>query len=117
MRSNKAKLVAYDNMVIHIAKTSDMYDGRGKGVDIYLCRECQKVIMTRYKDKGVTPFSMWCKCKGSLVHTDTIGEQTAKALGHKVLDWYRPSFEEFLKLSEWEQEYVLNGGLILKEND
>ena len=116
MRSCKTKL-AYDNMVKHIAETSNMYDGRGKGVDIYLCRECQKVIMTRYKDKGVTPFSMQCECKSSLVHVDTINEQTAKALGHKVLDWYRPSFEEFLKLSEWEQEHVLNGGLILKEND
>lgn len=116
MINNKAKFVAYDNMVTHIAETTDMYDGRGKGVDIYLCRECQKVILTRYKDKGVTPFSMRCECKGSLVHVDTIKEQTAKSLGHKVLDWYRPSFTEFLKLCQWEQEHVLNGGLILKRD-
>ena len=114
MRSDKTKL-AYDNMVKHIAETLNMYDGRGKGVDIYSCRECQKVILTRYKDKGVTPFPMQCECKGSLVHADTIRELTAKALGCKVLDWYRPSFEEFLKLSQWEQEHILNGGLMLNK--
>lgn len=32
-----------------------------------------------------------------------------------VMDWYRPSLEDVLKMSDGMIEHVLNGGLVLEE--
>lgn len=106
----------YDELVSGI-ETAKMFDGRNKGVDIYQCKECGFQFYTRYKDKGVTPFTVRCRnCNhGTAVHDKTITEQMASFLGVKVHNWVRPTFGQLLKLNEGAQEHVLNGGLMLED--
>ena len=106
----------YDKLVAEI-ESARMYDGRNKGVDLYQCKECGFQFYTRYKDKGVTPFTVRCRnCDhGTAVHDKTITEQMASFLGVKVHNWVRPTFGQFLKLNEGAQEHVLNGGLMLED--
>lgn len=106
----------YDELVSGI-ETAKMFDGRNKGIDIYQCKECGFQFYTRYKDKGVTPFTVRCRnCNhGTAVHDKTITEQMASFLGVKVHNWVRPTFEQLLKLSDGAIEHVLNGGLILED--
>lgn len=104
----------YEGMVNSI-EAARMYDGRGKGVDVYVCNECGAVYYTRYKDKGVTPLTIHCrKCKmGTMVHRKTIPEYAGKGL--EIHNWVRPTFEQFLKLNEGAKQHVLQGGLMLDE--
>lgn len=105
----------YDELVSGI-ETAEMFDGRNKGVDIYQCKECGFQFYTRYKDKGVTPFTVRCRnCNhGTAVHDKTISEQMASFLGVKVHNWVRPTFGQLLKLNG-AQKHVLNGGLMLED--
>lgn len=45
-----------------------IYDGRGE-YNLYECNKCNNYKVTLYKDKGVTPFIMRCKCGGDMMHT------------------------------------------------
>lgn len=107
-----------------------VYDGRGKGVDVYICSKCGAHILTRYKVLGVTPFIMNCKnCStGYADHVQTISEEVAKRLCDsgecykgKVFEWVRPSFEWLNKQRKKDRlgviEHVLNGGLVLESVD
>ena len=31
------------------------YDGRGKGIDVYVCNKCGHKFYSVYRDRGVTP--------------------------------------------------------------
>jgi hypothetical protein len=107
----------HDKLVAEIESMSG-YDGRGKGVDVYVCEKCGKQFYTRYKDKGVTPFTIRCRrevCNATMVHRTTISESQAKNEGLVVHNWVRPTFEQLLKLSEGAQEHVLDGGLMLDD--
>lgn len=106
----------YDELVAEI-ESAQMFDGRNKGVDLYQCKDCGFQFYTRYKDKGVTPFTVRCRnCDhGTAVHEKTITEQTASFMGFKVHNWVRPTFEQLLKLSDGAIEHVLNGGLMLED--
>jgi len=107
----------YDELVSSI-ETANMFDGRDKGVDVYVCEKCGSQFYTRYKDKGVTPFTIRCRrdaCAATMIHRITISEAQAKNDGLVVHNWVRPTFEQFLKLNEGAQEHVLNGGLMLEE--
>jgi hypothetical protein len=95
-----------------------IYDGRGKGIDVYICSVCHKKTLTRYKDKGVTPFIMQCPyCDGWAQHANTISEHDARifniAESYKVINWVRPPLQWLLKHKE-AVEHVLNGGLVLE---
>lgn len=99
-----------------------VYDGRGKGVDIYECEKCGSMIFTRYKDKGVTPYFMRCrKCNGDAPHTHTISEPFAEVLcyqyGYEIRNWVRPTLEQLMKMNEATQCHVLDGGLVLEEEE
>lgn len=106
----------YDELVSGI-ETVKMFDGRNKGVDVHVCKKCGKRFYTKYKDKGVTPFTIKCRhCEhGTMTHDQTISEMVANFMGFKINNWVRPTFEQFLKLSEGAQKYVLNGGLMLED--
>lgn len=105
----------YDKLVAEI-ESAQMFDGRNSGVDLYQCKDCGFQFYTRYKDKGVTPFTIRCRnCDhGTAVHEKTITEQIASFMGVKVHNWVRPTFEQLLRLSDGAIEHVLNGGLILE---
>lgn len=106
----------YDELVAGI-ETIQMFDGRGRGVDVYACKKCGKRFYTRYKDKGVTPFTIKCRhCEhGTMTHDQTISEQVANFMAFEVHNWVRPTFEQLQKLSDGAIDYVLNGGLMLED--
>lgn len=93
-----------------------MYDGRGKGVDVYECNKCGKKMFTKYVDKGVTPFCMPCECGGTMTHNETMCEvECHLRYGFKIIEkWVRPTYDQFVKLSLGQQEHVMNGGLLLE---
>lgn len=96
-----------------------MFNGRGKGVDVYICEKCGRNTLTRYKDKGATPFVMQCShCDGYAQHVETISEPEAMVLciveNIKVLNWVRPPLWWLYKHKE-AVEHVLNGGLVLEQ--
>lgn len=92
----------------------DIYDGRGT-VDRYECRKCGAMMHTTYKDKGVTPFMMACPvCQRQMQHTKTFDKETVPP-EIEVLNWYRPTVKETLKMSEAMIDHVLYGGLVLEK--
>lgn len=104
-----------------VASVEEMkvFDGRGKGVDVYVCEKCDRKILTRYKDKGVTPFVMQCShCGGPARHVSTITELRAETVcffeNTKVQNWVRPPLWWLLKHKEV-ADHVLNGGLVLEK--
>ena len=121
----------YDALINDVNnKRLDVYDGRGNGVDVYICQKCGAHILTRYKVLGVTPFVMNCRnCRtGYAEHVQTISEEVAKRLCDreecykgKVFEWVRPSFEWLNKQRKKDRlgviEHVLNGGLVLESVD
>ena len=115
MNKNELKQ-QYDKLAAEI-ESAQMFDGRNKGVDVYVCKKCGKRFYTRYKDKGVTPFTIKCRhCEhGTMMHDQTIPEQVANVMAFEVHNWVRPTYEQLLKLNEGAQEHVLNGGLMLED--
>lgn len=96
-----------------------IYDGRRKGVDVYVCEHCGQNTFTRNKDKGVTPFVIESKkCRsGYALHRQSIGDVDFEArTGLKVLSWVRPTFEQFCKADEALRGHILQGGLVLEGN-
>ena len=111
----------YKNLIDR-AESMRIYDGRNKGVDVYICEKCGKTFLTRYKDKGVTPFTIACRedeCKGTMVHKNTISEEQAKKEGLVVHNWIRPTLEQFDALVKAEKlglvDHLLQGGLMLED--
>jgi hypothetical protein len=107
----------FDKLVDGI-ESARMFDCRNKGVDIYVCEKCGTQFCTRYKDKGVTPFTLKCRrieCGATMVHRGTISEREAEINRLVVHNWVRPTFEQLLTLNAGTQEHVLKGGLILEE--
>ena len=107
----------YDNLVCRIEK-EHIYDGREKGVDVYTCEKCGAIKYTRYKDKGVTPFTIGCKCGYTMVHDKTISELKAVVEKATVHNWVRPPFKWLDKQRKKNKldviGHVLNGGLVLE---
>ena len=104
----------YNELVAQI-ESARMYDGRGKGIDVYVCSQCGKKFYTQYKDKGVTPFMMRCRenaCCGTMKHKMTISTMNKSSI--EVINWVRPTFEQLLKLDADTQQHVLQGGLVLE---
>src|SRR5690606_33264246 len=76
--------------------------------NVYTCKNGH-LTKTRDVDPGVTPFFHSCKtCREiakSSFYADTHPELKA------IQEWYRPSLEEVLKMSDGMREHVLSGGL------
>lgn len=113
----------YDQMLKDI-ETSRMFDGRGTGVDVYICEKCGERFYTQYRAKGITPFTIECRfCKAAIMsHKTTISYAKWIKLARlglisdtKLHSWVRPTYEQMIKLSPDTQQHVLNGGLVLKE--
>lgn len=107
-------IIRYRKMVAGI-ELSPIYDGRGKGVDAYVCEKCGCAVFTRYADKGVTPFSIRCReCGDFMIHRQTLSEELAKELRATVFNWYRPSLWRTILSSRGTREHVLKGGLVIE---
>lgn len=111
---NKVNIEEKYNELVKSIETKRMYDGRGT-VDRYTCDTCGHIIYTTYRDKGVTPYTMRCsRCGGTKYHDKTYDKKIVPNYV-TVMDWYRPSLEDVLKMSDGMIEHVLNGGLLLDE--
>lgn len=103
---------AYEKMCADLEKAR-IYDGRGTE-DVYECSnpQCNHIVYSTYIDKGVTPFCIVCdKCNNFMGHTNTFPTIMIPV----NIEWYRPTFEEYQKLSEAEKEHVINGGLLKRK--
>lgn len=107
----------YNNLLERI-ENAQIYDGRNKGVDVYECKLCGERFFTRYKDKGVTPFTIKCRhCDHSIAtHIETMPETMANVIGAVVHNWVRPTFEQLKQLDDGVIEHVLEGGLVLEDD-
>ena len=76
-------------------------------------RKCNNYKVTLYKDKGVTPFIMRCKCGGDMMHTKSSKQAPPSYV--KVHNWVRPSLKQTMSLSKGMRNHILNGGLILED--
>lgn len=99
-----------------------IYDGRGKGIDVYVCEECGKNALTRYADKGVTPFVIRCRnCGGDSLHRKTFsehaGQDFALSRGLTIWEWVRPPLKDLWNKNSGYVDYVLKGGLVLKRDE
>ena len=119
--NNKELTKKYNAMLANI-EAARIYDGRNKGVDVYICKECGETMYTRYKDKGVTPFTTTCRkqgCNGIMVHENTTSEREVQYNGKTVHNWVRPTLEWCEKQRKKGNmgviEHVLDGGLVLED--
>lgn len=117
----RKELIDKYNELVRDIESMPMFDGRGRGIDVYICDECGARFCTQYVDKGVTPFVIKCRsCEhGDAVHRKTLNVSQWIPLvlqGETCHDWVRPTLEQFLRLSPGAQEHVLQGGLMLKED-
>lgn len=113
---NRKELEKRYNDLVKNEESLQVYDGRGKGVDVYTCEKCCNKIYTVYVNKGVTPFCMPCpKCGGTMQHTETVPLYQIPSY-IKIAKWICPSFKKMLKGGEGMIDHVLNGGLVLENN-
>jgi hypothetical protein len=90
----------------------------------YFCKECRKVTITVDIDNGVTPMFIKCHyCYGAMANSfmynlpgclryDFSNGKIAELPAD--LEWYKPSSEEYEKLSPHEKEHIDKGGLIYR---
>jgi hypothetical protein len=113
MRKQDIAKQYYD--IVNSIEDAKMYDGRNT-VDRYICDMCGCMIHTTYKDKGVTPFTIRCpKCNGTMYHRQTFRKDTVPNWV-KVRNWYRPTLEQTLSMTDGMIQHILKGGLILEED-
>jgi hypothetical protein len=84
----------------------------------YLCDKCDKGYLTIDINEGTTPMFAPCYatygCNG-IAHSAGYPEgDPPKHLGEAIIQWYKPTVEEFRKLSHEMQEHVRKGGLVRK---
>ena len=88
-------------------------DNKGQ-TDCYQCQQCNNVTKTVIVDNGITPMGIECPyCHGEAIHQDT--DYPNIKVTH---EWYRPSLDETLALSDsqfFTMSMVLQGGLLRRE--
>ena len=99
----------YEDLINKI-ESKKIYDGRGT-FDLYECKSCGFVKFMTYKDKGVTPFTMDCKCGGYMQHTHTYSSIPKT---FPVDEFVRPTLEQAYNMNEQELDHLFKGGLFLK---
>lgn len=108
----------YNEMAAEIESVK-MFDGRGRGVDVYICDKCGGMTFTRYKDKGVTPFTIICEyCNApGMMHKHTLSEWDVRDRfpGARIKNWIRPTLKETMRLGVGTIEHIAKGGLVLEE--
>ena len=106
----------YNHLVAHIEEMP-IYDGRGE-YNGYTCEKCGKVTVTRYRDKGVTPFITRCRfCGGFATHKITSKNPPPEGSQKysRVYEWVRPTLGQLLLMEQPVIHHVLNGGLVLDD--
>lgn len=101
--------------VVEMRRCQKEYFKNKRQIDLRISKQikCNNYKVTLYKDKGVTPFIMRCKCGGDMMHTKSSKQAPPSYV--KVHNWVRPSLEQTMSLSESMRNHILNGGLILED--
>lgn len=85
--------------------------------NIYDCPKCGGETVTRHVDEGVAPFLLGCKatpgCHG--MARSRFYEVPAETEDRSTHEWFKPSKQEYRKLSRAMKEHVDLGGLDLRE--
>lgn len=105
----------YNKMAADI-EAAPLYDGRGKGVDVYRCQNCGSEQCTYYRDKGVTPFLIRCDVCGNMAQHYASLKPVAGINYEALKAWVRPTYKQFTRLERGLRDHVLRGGLVLEED-
>lgn len=91
-------------------------------VNIYACETCGGYTMTIDLHRGTTPFTIYCRASGKV--GDCPGLATSWGyppdrpipahLPAPAWEWYRPTGEEYERLTPEMQEHVNKGGLDIR---
>ena len=85
----------------------------------YVCNVCNGFTVTVDVDEGVTPMFMHCKvtenCEGSARSCLYPKAPRPSTIPAPKFEWYNPTTMELSKLDEETQDYVLKGGLLLRD--
>lgn len=102
-------------------KEADARNHPGPGaINVYRCNECTRYRVVGHVDKGVTPAYLACpdpECVGTGVsmmypNQENIPDKIRAAVRW---EWYRPGKIEFTQLTPEMQQFVSQGGLVLRE--
>jgi len=100
--------------MLAVPHTSLKYNG-------YICDKCDQGYLTLDLHEGVTPmFSPCFATEGCTGQAHSLGYPNGEPpleFGEPIIHWYRPTEEEFKKLSPGEREHVLRGGLARKASE
>lgn len=100
----------YEAAITELEKTY-LPDKRGR-YDLYVCNKCGEFIVTTCQDKGYTLDIIQCPhCSFGLMHFKRSFYNADSAVKYHV--WRRPTYEEFVEMSDRIKEQVLNGMLIV----
>jgi len=113
MKPNQIK-EAYSRLTVQV-KTDVFYTDikLNNRVNCYLCKSCRHVTKTRDIDPGVTPYIIECEDCGkdaySTFYKDIVPDQSP------TKEWFRPTMEQTLQMSEGMIDHILQGGLDLRD--
>lgn len=105
---------AYD-LIAHLPLTRENV-GRE---NVYVCDECGGRITTIDRDPGVTPMFLACRatkgCKGPMVSSGYPEGPRPAHIAPPSWEWFRPTREQFARLSPEMKDHVLRGGLEFRQ--
>lgn len=104
----------YDQLLKEV-ETDEFYTriSLDKRYNRYFCNSCGKYTTTQDVDRGVTYAMIGCHHCSGIAHS-----QFYRVPSEKITpdyEWYRPTYEEFITLSESDQEHILKGGLMMRK--
>lgn len=117
-KSPQGRISAAQKLTDRILEIQGTLSGRYNG---YICETCRNGFLTLDVDRGITPMLLKCfateGCSGVARSMGYPDGPPPEELGEPIIYWYKPSKEEFNKLSLEMQEYVRGGGLVRKATE
>lgn len=83
-------------------------------LNVYDCRDCQRYLLSKDLDVGVTPFTLPCVC-GKTMYSEMYRFNPEIFPRTEVdVEWFKPTAEQVEQLSPRMREHCQNGGLELR---
>lgn len=92
--------------------------GIAGAINAYVCKDKGCLTIVQNVDKGVTPKYMACQapnCSGTARTMNYPPNPPQKVIDAVRWEWYRPDLEEFRQLSPDIKQFILGGGLVIRE--
>lgn len=87
-------------------------------INAYVCNFCYRLTVVQHVDKGSTPKYMACQaedCNGTAKSMNYPPNPPQKVIDAVRWEWYRPELEEYRQLNPEIKQFILTGGLCLRE--